>query len=117
MSAWWQWIPSFDKRQRELAAARQHYGKSDFVKHFTADSDIASEAWDRLMSEATVPGFRPFPSDNLLFVFGLAEEDLEDVLLDLLQAFGFRVPSPEETAAMEPIESVEDLVRFIAKFR
>ena len=73
--------------------------------------------WDCLAAEAVVPGFKPHPDDDLVKVFGLADEDLSDVVLDAVLKTGARVPPGPETAAMPAIRTVSDVVAFVASMK
>jgi hypothetical protein len=105
------------RRQLALMTARQSYSKSDFLGFFVARGiapEIADGVWNILVDNAVVEGFKPRPEDDLAKVFGLAEEDLdEDVVLELLQRFGFRIPGPVEVESMAPVNTATDLVEFI----
>lgn len=105
-------------RQAKLQARRLNYFRDDFVDSFQTASgrEVAKVAWELLREEAVVADFRPKPEDDLLRVFGLADEDLDDLVLALLGRTGARVPGPAETLAMDPIEKVEDLIQFVAAF-
>ncbi len=119
---WWMSLKNlleqpFAGRQRRLMLERETYSKSDFVRHFGVEADIAEEVWNTLSREAVVEGFKPMPQDHLIEVFGLADEDLDDLVLGLLQRFGCRIPTPPETAEMPPVRNVGDVVAFIGGMR
>ena len=97
--------------------AREAYTRSDFVRHFDAEADIAEKVWSVLTAEAVVEGFKPMPQDDLIEVFGLADEDLDDLVLGLQQQRGCRIPTPSETAKMPPVQNVGDVVAFVARTR
>jgi hypothetical protein len=67
--------------------------------------------------EAVVEGFKPHPDDDLLQVFGLADEDLDDLVLELLERCHCRVPHPSETAEMPAVLTVADLFAFVEMMR
>jgi hypothetical protein len=96
---------------------RGKYSKSDFVQHFGQEADIAEEVWSSLSRDAAVDGFKPMPGDDLIEVFGLADEDLDDLVLELLQRCRCRIPTPSETAGMSPVQNVGDVVAFVTKMR
>jgi len=103
--------------QRRRMRERTGYSKADFLQHFGAEADVAGIVWDCIAGEAVVPGFKPYPEDDLLKVFGLADEDLSDVVLDALLKTGARVPAAAETATMAPIKTVADIVAFVASMK
>jgi hypothetical protein len=102
------------RRQQRLMQTRLDYRKSEFCDHFGNDSSVASVVWDTLQKEAVVEGFKPKPGDDLHQVFGLMDEDLDDVALRILTECGCRVPLPTETAAMRPVTTTADLVSFVS---
>lgn len=119
---WWSRIAApfeltWSVPQRRLMRERANYHLTDFVQHFGRDADIAEEVWSALSDEAVIPGFRPKPEDDLRKVFGLAEEDLDDVVLSILARCRCRVPPPSETGRMNPLRTVADLFEFVAGVR
>jgi hypothetical protein len=90
---------------------------SDFIRHFDREPDIARELWIALSREAVVEGYRPHPEDDLLKVYGLADEDLDDLVLGLLERCNCRIPPPSETATMPVVRTVADLFTFLERMR
>lgn len=116
----WLSLP-WSRRQAKLNSQRLNFTEFDFCQEFSNDgagnkAKVARVAWKILREEAAVADFRPKPEDDLLRVFGLADEDLDDLILAILEQAGARVPGPAETLAMGPIENVEDLIQFVATF-
>ncbi len=101
--------------------ARQSHSKEEFVGFFAGRGvarEIADEVWKILTENAAIDGFKPHPEDDLLAVFGLAEEDLdEDVVLELLQHCGCRIPQPSDIDGMKPLTTVADLVDFLSEMK
>ena len=59
-------------------------------------------------------GFSPYPSDRLLKVYGLAEEDLDvDVIMDILKRLNCRAPDQATVNAIGAINTPADIVRFV----
>lgn len=96
---------------------RASYSLDEFLQPFGTDRDIAEQVWDSLRAEAVVAEFKPKPDDDLLWVFGLADEDLDELVLHLLRHFGCRVPDPTETEGMRPVRTVSDMILFVASMR
>jgi hypothetical protein len=76
-------------RQRRLASGRARMTKEEFVCE-TASTELrelaAAIVWDKLSGLKAYGEFSPYPSDSLLNVFGLAEEDLDvDIIMDILK--------------------------------
>lgn len=114
----WKWIGDMAEwpwsvRQRHRMQERQRYGVTDFIQHFGREPDIAREIWEALSKEAVVEGFKPKPEDDLLEVFGLAEEDLDDLVLNILERCQCHIPSPSNTASMPYVRTVADLFAFV----
>jgi hypothetical protein len=107
----------FRGRQQRAMKAREGYSKDDFREHLSnagGDTEVIEEVWTILKDHA-IDGFKPKPEDNLQYIYGLAEEDLdEDVILRLLQAYSCRIPSESELASMKPVDTVQDLVLFVS---
>ena len=102
-------------------ATRATYTKEDFTRLCLArgaSQKILDEVWAALRDEAVVEDFKPHPEDHIERDFGLADEDKdEDVILALPHRCGCRVPSTEEVLSMRPVDTIGDLVDFLAKLR
>lgn len=104
-------------KQRRLAASRPPMSKEQFVDA-VASTDLGHSAADMLwekLAEATVyDKFSPYPDDDLLKVFGLAEEDLdEDVILEIIMATGSVVPEREQLRKFGPVNTPADIVKLV----
>ena len=104
------------RRQRALAA-RPHLSKKEFIDQ-TASTDLGRAAaallWDKLVVLKLCDEFNPYPSDDLLKVYGLAEEDLDiDVVLDILNGLNCRIPDQATIDAIGPIDTPRDLIRLV----
>lgn len=106
----------WSKRQENLQMLRSAYLRSSFVDEFGASPvsrKVAARTWDMLAAEAVVPDFRPMPDDDLLHVFGLADDDLDELVENLLTELEVRIPQPAEVEAMAPVRTVRDLIGFV----
>ena len=70
-----------------------------------------------MQREAVVENFRVAPSDDLFEVFGMADDDVEELVLELLGRFDCRVPAPSETKQMPEVRTASDVVGFVAEMR
>lgn len=104
----------FLSRQERLRQTRSANGPVDFAEVFPNATAIAAEVWARLRSVAVVDEFPVHPDDDLTFVYGLADDDLDSLCLDLLRRCGCRIPDPKETAKLSPVRTAADLVKFLA---
>jgi hypothetical protein len=102
----------FLQRQERLLEARKHHSREAFLKSVGAD-DVAAAVWEALQHEAVVEGFKPMPEDDLGTIFGIADDDLDEVSLTLLQLCGCRIPLPSETRNMPAVTTVLELIHFV----
>lgn len=111
----------FSWRQRRAMETRTAITRDAFVNAAARtpfEAEVAAEVWQRLRHEAVTDDFRPLPSDNLGELYGIAEEELdEDLILSLISQFGVRVPHQNVIDAFGPVETAEDVVRFISYLR
>lgn len=100
--------------------ARESYTKNNFQEQLSdagGDSEVIEEVW-AILTDHAIDGFKPKPEDNLQYIFGLAEEDLdEDVVLKLLETCSCRIPNKSELASMKPVDTVKDLVMFVSALK
>jgi len=83
-----------------------------------ASSDLGRAAadmlWEKLLEVRADDQFCPYPDDDLLQVFGLAEEDLdEDVILEIITLTGSAVPSRDMLAKFGPVNTPADIIKLI----
>ncbi len=107
----------FSTRQRKLAASRSPMDKEDFIQ-LVASSDVGRRAgsllWDKLNSVKVRKELTPYPDDDLLRVYGLADEDLdEDVVLRIIEELEVPVPDHDDLEAFGPVKTPCDVVRLI----
>lgn len=100
-----------------LAANRPRMSKEQFVND-VASSDLGRLAadllWEKLVEVAVCDQFTPYPSDDLLKVFGLAEEDLdEDIIFEIITTIGSTVPGSVVLKEFGPVNTPADIVRLI----
>ena len=104
-----------EKTQAGLAASRSPISKADFVDRAGKTEKgrkVAGFVWEKLDVLKVVSQFSPDPADDLLRVYGLAEEDLdEDIILESLRAAGLRTPTQEEVKRAGPINTPADIVK------
>ena len=107
----------FSLRQRRLESRRPPMSKQEFVER-VASSEIgksaASKVWEKLLDAAAINTFIPYPDDDILYTYGLADEDLdEDIILEILDALNRAVPSKHALRISGPIKSAADIVRLV----
>jgi hypothetical protein len=100
--------------------ARESYTKNDFQEQLSdagGDSEVIEEVW-AILTEHAIDRFKPKPEDNLQYIFGLADEDLDEgVVRKLLKTYGCRIPIESELASMKPVDTVQDLVMFVSALK
>lgn len=114
-------IVQFPFRSRQQAAQRErgHVDRAAFVEELSGnelEKRAASMLWDLLVTSAVIEDFRPLPDDSFQWMFGLAEEDLDDdIVLHILQELRLPIPNFEEVNAIGPIETSRDLIELVSK--
>lgn len=103
----------FSRRQKSAMEERSGSSLEEFRSAFPGAEREAEALWKGLQSVVVVDSFCPAPEDDLLEMYGLADEDLDEVIVGALSRLGYRVPKPAETKGMEPVRSVRDAVRFL----
>ena len=113
-------VSPFYYRQERLAISRRPYSMAEFTDYFSSrgmDADGASAVWEALRECADFKDLTPYPQDNILKVYGLADQDLDDCILDSLSRCGRRIPPSAETIILPPVETVADLVKVVAQMK
>jgi hypothetical protein len=64
----------FVQRQTRLMRSRTGHTATAFVEMFPDDDDLAKAVLDALEGEAVLESFVPHPDDDLLEVYGIADE-------------------------------------------
>lgn len=109
------------RRQAHLMLAEGERTPEAFARSCAGlgiDEDICQRTLSALGKVAAVDGFVPATCDDLLEVYGLADEDLDDdLVLPLLTQMACKIPTPAETSSMRPVRTVGDLVRFLQRMR
>lgn len=80
---------------------------------FPDEAKEAEEMWKSLRKVSFSEDFCPAPDDDLLAMYGLVDEDLDEIIVDALNNLGYRVPLPSEIVGMEPLRTVRCAVRFL----
>lgn len=105
----------FRSRQQKRIQVQGDYSKERFVDYFVSKNiseNISLVVWDLFTQEVCVDGFMPMPSDNIIELYGIADEELEDLLAEVMQACKRKLPNEKELEAMSPIVTINDLVVF-----
>lgn len=103
----------FSRRQQQAMRATSRASLTEFRSAFPGAGNEAEELWKGLRLVAVVDDFCPVPEDDLLEMYGLADEDLDELLVGALRSLGYRVPGPDESKDMAPLRTVSDAVHFL----
>jgi hypothetical protein len=111
----------FSGRQARLAQKREALNEAEFVRRIAdegGDRDAATVLWTKLLNLRYPDNFTPYPSDSLLKVFGIAEEELdEDLILAILKELNVRPPSKELLSQFGAIDTPLRVAQLIALCR
>lgn len=106
-------------RKRRIARARAGEGFDDFEAHFAGrnipreilvNTYVFFEDWN---SDA-IENFPVRATDNIADIYGTADEDLYDAIDEVLKKSGRRWFKETEQPELPRIETVEDLVSYVA---
>ncbi len=99
-----------------MAARRRAQGsdRSTFMAHFAGDAlDVAVlEHVYEYLERWNGGSFPVRPDDDISDVYGIVDEDLDDLVLESARACGCRVPTKESVRGM-PLRTVENLIRLL----
>jgi len=118
MSTLWKMARDFPWSHRQFRELKQRtHSREDFSLAYGPDSGVAASVWDALREYCAFDGFSPKPEDRFLDMYGLCEGDLDDFAEQVFVSLGVRWPSHEEARGMPSVETVDDLIRFVVRFR
>lgn len=111
----------FTFRQLKLSKSRPPLSQAEFASRVAqagGASDAAIIVHSKLQDWIYHDGFSPYPDDSLSWIFGIAEEELdEDIIFDLLTNLDLPVPPKAIIEKFGPIDSAADIARFVANVR
>jgi hypothetical protein len=111
----------FSGRQKRLAESRPAMCEADFVSSIeqrNGDGQAARAIWQKLRDWCYDPSFAPGPEDDLEYVFGIAEEELdEDIILDIFKALRLEVPGEAEVKAFGDVDTPLRIAQLVAQSR
>jgi hypothetical protein len=107
-------------RLRRIERSRVGESFSDFATSFSSGrvpERVLREVYVAVQQPRKLPTFPVHAADNLGEVFGIVDEDLNDLVLSLLKRLQCRVPGPSEEVLGRSVETVGDLVEYIDRLR
>ena len=104
-------------RQLGLASSRQPIIRERFVAELASTETGKAAAdllWDKLNDAKVCDEFVPYPDDDLLWTYGLADEDLDDdIILAILVAVTANIPDEPFLKRFGPVDTPRDIIRLI----
>ena len=105
-------------RDRRIARTRAGHTAEDFLGPFLGSADsraVALSVYQYLQTwqRGSVEAFPVRAGDSIADLYGIVDEDLDEMVDGLLQQHGRAWPGQPELAAAEPVVTVRDLVYFI----
>lgn len=110
----------FYGRQKRLSKSRKANSKKEFFESFERvgiEKEAASLVWNALMNEAVFDGFLPAPDDDLLYTYGIVDDDLDELVIELLNQYKCKLPLSSDIEKMSPVRTVYDLVCFLSEIK
>lgn len=108
-------------RQRRLAASRPALSQDEFVTRIQergGDSEAASLIWTHLHEWGLEESFTPYPTDDLLSVFGIAEDELDtDLIAAILTRFDLPLPTTELLKEFGDVGTPLQVARLVSEMR
>ena len=92
--------------------------REDFIDYFVEKNISGSLAINVYESFQDLMNVKDFPvrrQDNIGDIYGIYDEDLDDLIVEIAEANDFEIPSNTDYW-QEPIATVEDLIKFVASF-
>jgi hypothetical protein len=109
----------FSIRQKRLAKTRRVITKRDFVSDIVSgggDEVVAGMVWDAIHDFGIVGGFSPYPDDDLGYIYGISEEDLdEDLIMKIFHELRQPLPDSSFTEAFGPVDTPRKVSEFVSK--
>jgi hypothetical protein len=107
------------RRTRRIAASRAGETFDDFRAEFAGreiPEDVLSAVYSKLQNwcSDSVDAFPVRASDLIGDIYGIAGEDLDDLVSELMAECGKTLPDQGKVDQMLPINTVRDLVVFLA---
>lgn len=107
----------FSWRQQHANGLRSDMTRERFIATLAineVEERAASLLWEKLVEVSVVPDFKPCPDDDLLRLYGLAEEDLdEDIIMSIFETLGLDLPSPATLERIGKITSPKLLISLL----
>ena len=104
-----------------IAKMREGKKFDDFLEYFSRESipkTICYQVYSYLQNiDSNFNNFPIYPTDNLGLVYGICDEDLDEMVLELIDLLGYQIPTRNILRQMKPVKTVEDLIKFLASLQ
>lgn len=91
----------------------------DFMNYFVSEGmseALVRSVYNYVQKWMGSNGFPVRPRDDIAKIYGIVDEDLDEMVVEIAEANNLVLPL-ETDYWQKPVETVEDLIRFIASFR
>ena len=101
-------------RDQKIAKTRSGLGFDDFVAYFSGE-DIPlyklREVYEYFQNWQYVKNFPVLPTDDLIKVYGIVDETLDDAVIELAERWRAKLPPTFE--GLGPVRTVADIVHLL----
>ena len=101
-------------REQKMAKVRSGLGFEDFVAYFSGE-DIPlyklREVYEYFQNWQSVKNFPVLPTDDLIKVYGIVDEDLDDAVVELANRWRANLPPTFE--GLGPVRTIADIVHLL----
>jgi hypothetical protein len=110
-----------DLRARHIANARHGEGFENFERHFApqgVEELVVSSVYryfEDWMRSSIVKEFPVRPTDTIDQIYGIVDENVEDMVKDVLKETNRQIPNEGEIKVPVNLETVEDVVNFVSQ--
>ncbi len=99
--------------------SRQADKKEDYLQHFVSQGlskKIALDVYKYLGDWMNRSDFPVRPNDNLSKIYGIVDEDLDDLVIFAAESNNLALPN-DTSYWKTPVETVDDVIRFVSTFK
>jgi hypothetical protein len=101
-----------------IRKSRKNDKAEDFMNYFVSEGmsgSLVRSVYSYLQDWMGSNGFAVRPQDDIGRIYGIVDEDLDEMVVEIAEANNLVIPL-ETDYRQKPVETVEDLIRFIASF-
>jgi hypothetical protein len=111
----------FSLRQSRLSRSRAFISKEEFIAEVArrgGDVCAASIIHDALQEWVCSKDFSPHPDDSLIFIYGVAEEELDDdLIMTVFEKMGVTLPSSGELSDFGRVDTPLQIAQLVSSVR